>query len=303
MKVLTYKVTLIAAVFPTLILAQWFRETKKFSLSMDPIDIVIACHEKDKDVLQVCIKSVKKYIKNARRIIVISEKKLTSQAEWFNEDLFPFSKKSIELEFSKIDPKFYSDKGKKDRIGWYFKQILNFYSLRIIPNISDNVLILDSDVIFLKPIQFIDQNGIMLHGPGEENHLPYFEHMNKLLPGLKRVIKQYSGISHHMLFQRPIIEDLFSLVESYHKTSFWKAYCHCVNPKDIALSGAADYEIYFNFLLMRSNQYKIRPLKWRNIQRISDLKYLVNKNTVYDFVACHHWQKIKENINFNNIQI
>ncbi len=276
--------------FITIIInSNWYQETKHYDLNNDPIDVIIACHEKDAKVLPLCINSVKKFVKNYRRIIILSEKQFTNEAEWFDESLFPFSKKSIANEFSLIEPKFFENPRNVVRVGWYFKQIMNFYAEFIVPNISKNILILDGDTIFLKPVEFLDDEGNMLHVPGTENYLAYFEHMGRLLPGLKKVYENYSGISHHMLFQKPILEDLFNLVESHHKIPFWQAYCRCVEPNEIQHSGSADYEIYFNFVLMRTKQIKLRSLKWENISRISLLNYYIQNG--YDFVSWHSYTR------------
>lgn len=274
--------------------AEWYQKLKVFNLPKGQIDVVIACHEKDKYTLEYCITNVKKFVKNLRRIIVVSGNHLTNNAEWFDESLFPFSKKLIEQEFALMDPDFYNDPVKIQRVGWYFKQILNFYAAFVIPNISSNILILDADVLFAKSIEFTDSKGTMLHAPGTEHVDFYFEHMSRLLPGLKKVIPNYSGISHHMLFQRPILKDLFSLVESYHKMEFWRAYCRCISPNAFGSSGSADYEIYFNFVLMRTKQIKIRILKWENIESIS--KFNTFQEGGYDFVSCHSWARNKEEI-------
>jgi ankyrin repeat protein len=266
---------------------QWTTQKKIYNLSNQPIDIVIACHEKDLYTLDECIQSVKKYVKNKNRIIVISKYKLTEMAEWVSEEIFPFSKKSIETEFSKIDPLLYNDPTRLERMGWYFKQILNFYAPLIIPNISSNVLILDADIIFNKPIEFVDHEGNMLHAPGTENHQPYYDHMQNLLPGLKKIYSELSGISHHMLFQKPIVEDLISLVEKHHNMKFWQAYIHAINPNWPGRSWTADYEIYFNFVLMRTNQIKLRNLKWLNINVKTDALSYQSEN--FDFFACHHY--------------
>lgn len=272
---------------------EWTIQKKIYNLSNQPIDIVIACHEKDIYTLDECIKSIIKFVKNKNRIIVISKNKLTDMAEWFSEDNFPFSKKDVEIEFSKIDSLLYKDQSRLERIGWYFKQIINFYAPLIIPDISNNVLILDADIIFNKPIEFVDNEGNMLHGTGIENHQPYFDHMNNLLPGLKKVYTELSGISHHMLFQKPVLEDLMSLVEEHHNKKFWQAYIHSINPSWPGRSWTADYEIYFNFVLMRTNQIKLRNLRWLDITYLSNILLNIdeNINDNYDFYACHSYSR------------
>lgn len=269
--------------------AHWADTIKIFPVKPDPIDIVIACHEKDIEILPLCIKNARQYVKNARRVIILSEKPFTQEAEWFDESRMPFSKKSIAEEFSLIDPTFKQDPNKIKRVGWYFKQIMNFYAAFVIPGVSSNILILDADTVFLRSTEFVDDQGVMLHAPGTEHYQAYFDHMQRFLPGLKKVLKEHSGISHHMLFQKPILEDLFSLVESHHNLKFWQAYCRCVDIKEIALSGSADYEIYFNFVLMRTKQIKLRPFKWANITKRSDIK--PHQEQGYTFVSWHSYNR------------
>jgi hypothetical protein len=282
-----YKSIFLSLFLISLHASNWLEKRIVFNVNNDPIDVFIACHEKDQDILQICVDGAKKYIKNVRRIIVASDRRLTDKAEWFDEADLPFSKKDIAREFAQRDPFFEESIQKKRRVGWYFKQIMNFYAPLVVPGISSNVLILDADTVFLKPVSFVDSKGTMLQAPGTEYHKPYFEHMERFLPGLKRVYLKYSGISHHMLFQRAVLKDLFHLVEKHHQCKFWQAYCRSVAIKDIPSSGSADYEIYFNFVLQRSDQMKIRPLKWTNINQLKLIKQYQKNN--FDFVSCHHW--------------
>ena len=261
---------------------------KEFNIKYEPIDVVICCHEKDIYSLEICIENVKKYVNDIRRIIVISNKRLTENAEWFDENKMPFSKGDLFHEFSLKDPDFANNTQKKSRVGWYFKQIMNFYAPLIIPGISLNVLILDADVIFTKSIKFIDDYGIAFYSTAPENHIPYFEHMSRFLPGLNRV-PNTSGVAHHMIFQKAVLEDLFNLVESYHKLDFWKVYVSMVDINHIASSGAADYEIYFHFLFNRTKQAIIRNLNWRNVTSMYELDFF--KNAGYDFLSIHAWSR------------
>ena len=114
----------------------------------DKIDVVIPAHEKDIKTLPYCIARAKKCVENIGRVFVISNRKLVDNAEWFDESKFPFSKKDVEKVI----------KGRTGfKIGWHFQQLLKFYSLFTIPNISKNVLILDSDTVFYKKTKFIEK--------------------------------------------------------------------------------------------------------------------------------------------------
>jgi hypothetical protein len=259
-----------------------------YPLRNEPIDVVIPCTDKDLDTLNLCIAGIKENCAQVRRIIVVSSYPLTDQAEWFNEAAYPFSKKTVALHLlqgnKQAAKKFLQP---PSRVGWYFQQLLKFYAPFVIPEISSNILVLDSDVLFLNPVEFLDANFGGLYNPGSDNYAPYFKHAHKFLPGLHRLYPTYSGIADHMLFQRAVLEDLFLAVESHHQRPLWQAFCHCVSPEDLPLSGASEYEIYFNFVFSRTDQVHIRHLKWDNVRtldKISDFK-----SQGYHYIACHKW--------------
>ncbi|MDE3045936.1 MAG: hypothetical protein KGJ02_04760 [Verrucomicrobiota bacterium] len=263
-----------------------------FPLTNDPIDIVIPCAPKDVSTLNRCIHSIRKYGQHINRIIVLSSTFLTPNAEWFDEAKFPFSKADLALEI------FHGDADAanaflttpKSRIGWIYQQFLKLYASFVIPDISPNVLVLDADVIFLKPISFMTETGEPLFTPSREYYQPYFEHAESLLPGLHRVNEQYSGIAHHMLFQKPILEDLFKQISFTHQTEPWKAICRAVDLDKVRFACMSEYEIYFNFALLRTPQAHIRELKWANITSLKERKKYQKKG--YTYVAYHEWSRI-----------
>ena len=61
-----------------------------YPLIDDPIDVVLVTHPKDKGTLDYCIDGIRENCSKVRRVIVVSSKKLTNKAEWFNENQFPF---------------------------------------------------------------------------------------------------------------------------------------------------------------------------------------------------------------------
>ena len=272
---------------PLTLAAQFEKINYKFSA--EPIDVVIPCAPKDKKTLSLCIQGIKQYGNNIRRIIVVSKEKITDEAEWYSEDAYPFTKEDIAREIFHGDKKAYKKflLRKRSRIGWIYQQFLKLYAPFVIPEISSNVLVLDSDVIFLNPTNFMTETGEPIFHPAPEYHAPYFDHMKKLLPDLKKVYEEHSGVSHHMLFQRPILEDLFNLISQQHKVDAWKAIARCINPKIENLISLSEYEIYFNFALLRSSQVHIETIKWLNVSPLKKLeKY---KNLGFSFLACHEY--------------
>lgn len=270
---------------------EFFLKRKKiYPLTNEPIDVIIVCHPKDLRTLDLSIEGIANHIENRRRIIVVSAQKLTENAEWFDESLYPFSKKDVAMEIFRGDHAVahqYISRS-DSRIGWIYQQLLKLYAPFVIPDISSNMLVVDADTIFLRDINFFDKYGRSLYNPGIDRHKPYFKHAERLLPGFTRVFPRYSGISHHMLFQRPVLEDLFNMIRSVHNTDPWRALCRCIDLKEVMDAGISEYEIYFNFAFARTKQVRLRFLKWKEM--------IFNREQIYEreqegyhYVSCHNY--------------
>ena len=251
------------------IFAYFGEQKKSFILKDEPIDVVITARNKGRS--EYCIDSIRTYGHNIRNIYIISPYKETDKAIWIDENIFPFTDLEVATHIFKDDKKAqaYLSKGRR-RIGWYLQQLLKRYSPLVIPNISSNILLLDSDVLFLQPIHFMNEKNEPLFCRGSQYHTPYFRHANRLLPGFTRVDKGVSGIAHHMLIQRNVIENLFELIESIHNKPAWEAICDCVELRpngELHSTGLSEFEIYFNYFLATSNQGHQRDLSWANVTK------------------------------------
>tara|TARA_A100001037_G_scaffold287811_1_gene297749 strand:- start:1535 stop:2263 length:729 start_codon:yes stop_codon:yes gene_type:complete len=177
----------------------------------------------------------------------------------FDEAGFPFS-------FDDLRPRFKDDK----RVGWYLQQLIKLYAWKVIPGLSDPYVVIDADTYFLKATNF-EEDGRLLFTRAPEYHKPYFEHMQRLLPGLHRV-QDCSGVAHHMPLSHEILEDLFNRVESTHGVAFWEAFLNCVDSAHREGSGASEYETVFNFTQMHHpHRFQLRELDWKNKSRSSGL--------------------------------
>ncbi len=267
-----------------------FKKNITYNLQQAPLDVVLVAHEKDSKTLELSIAAIKKHVKKLQRVIVVSEKKLSHNAEWFDEGLFPFTKRTVALEIfsgnSNLADVYLNDN--KTRIGWIYQQLLKLYAQFIIPDISPNMLIVDSDTIFLQDIDFISESGGGLYCVGTEYYKPYFEHAARLLPGFEKIYLPHSGIVHHMLMQRSILEDFFSTVEAIHNMPLWQALCTSIDKKHLYGSALSEYELYFNFACARTKQVSIRPLVWKN-NALANCDFNQLAKDGYDFVSCHDY--------------
>jgi len=252
-------------------------------------DIVIPVGPSDTEQINDQLEFTKKNIIGYRNIYLICYNPSISITDKntiiVDEKLFPFTIKDIEKYHSKYD-----------RNGWYLQQLLKLYAGIIIPGILDRYLVIDADTYFLKPAVFVE-DGKCLYNTGNEYHIPYFDHMLKLHPSLVKQIKE-SGICHHMIFEKKHINGLFSLVEEYNnignsKKQFWEIFLEKVNPEHygmtyINMSGASEYEIYLNYVLIyHREQIKIRKLEWMDANKSPNDYIDLN----YDYVSWHYFMR------------
>jgi hypothetical protein len=240
------------------------------------IDIVIPVHKKDLPILEHCIFQARRKISGVRRVIVVSKERYTNNAEWFDEALYPFSYKEVHNLLG------------GSHVGWNYQQLLKLYSSLVIPGISENVLVLDSDTVFFKKVRMLDDDGRALFNLSKDkniNRKPFDtrveEHIKNLFPAISRQnlpqnLQDFSGICHHMVFNRKIIAELFEKVENFHeqktgiKQPFYKlALADCGLEMSLA-----EYQIYFNYVaIFHSEKIAIRKLNYKNTADSNIRKY------------------------------
>lgn len=233
-------------------------------------DIVIPVGPNDKSVIEKQIKYTKKNIIGYRNIyLVCYDPTITIDGcIIINENIFPFNIETVQ--------KYH---GKLKRNGWYLQQLLKLYAGKVIPEILEKYLVIDSDTFFLKPTTFVENNKC-LYNYGTEYHKPYFQHMKKLDKDLIKIDKNKSGICHHMIFETKYIDELISTIEKNHNDLFYNLFLKTITEKKF--SGASEYEIYFNYMLKNNpDKIKIRKLKWTNTNKLET-------NSNLDYIS-YHW--------------
>lgn len=241
-------------------------------------DIVISSCKKDEFVLQKAIESIKTYIIGYRRIIVVSNEKLVDMdgVEWFDEKKYPFSIKDVYDNMYNMVP----EKKRRRKVS-YINQLIKLYAHMVIPDLSENILIYDSDIIFIKQTTFFE-DGLPLYGNrivrlygGYNKYLnhhlklhPSFDFYNKLKINqeLKKHNKFCSGICHHIIYNKKIIEEIISLIENEYNVTFWKYYLNLVDTRDSNPNlecEPANCELYYNYVnLFHPEKIKIRNITW-----------------------------------------
>lgn len=244
---------------------------------MIDIDIIIPAHEKDINTLELCISGAKQNIKGVKNVYVISKDKLTESAIWYPESKLPFSIKDVAKKI-----------GAHWRTSWYYADLLEGCSSIYVDGPSDYTLILDSDTIFLRPVSLIWENArgdrkVFLNTSSSDGTMAYLEHIHKLIPEttyLNEVehqmlynmqLLQISGVTHWILQEKYIVQEMIDRVEKYHNKPFWEAALDTTcqdyqslphdNNHETCPGKMASFELYFTYLLrFHRNKAIIRNL-------------------------------------------
>ncbi len=267
---------------------------KHFQFLNEPIDVVIPAISKDIETLDLCIEGIKKNGKSVRNVYVVSPEPLTAKATWVDEKDFPFSKYDVAFAIYKNQEKAKAYLAKPgNRIGWIYQQLLKLYAPLIIKGVSSNVLLLDSDTIFLNPVSFLNERFEPLFNPGISHGKQYFVHAKKVIPGFKKFFRKHSGITHHMLVQKNVMESLFATIKLHNQNMDpWKALCHHIDREasgDVTNLALSEFEIYFNYIFAATNQAHIRTLRWANVSSLASMERY--KAEGYHYISCHTYMK------------
>ena len=131
-----------------------------------------------------------------------------------------------------------------------------------------------------------------LYNYGTEYFKQYFNHIERLIPGLKKQIDNKSGICHHMIFEKKYVYEIMNICGGIN--SFYGVFLNNVEEKYYDNSGASEYELYFNYMLYKHREkIRIRKLKCKLDLKENDLKNF--DKIKYDYVSIHWYRKIDIN--------
>ncbi len=244
------------------------------------MDIVIPYHPKDGGTINECLDSIKLYVNKYRNIFIISNKNHNfKDTIWINLDNFPFDGNSV-INFH----------GKTPKNGWYLQQLIKLYSVICIPNISNTICVIDSDIVFCNTINLyetdINKPNLNIQYDVIKGHAQwgpdYFIHMKKLHPELERIDPNITGINQVFSIKKSTIINLFKLVETYHNNNlkFWELFLHFAEGTK---SGASEFEILINYILkFELNEYNL--VKWVfGLAKIDKHNVLCSQNNILYF--------------------
>ena len=130
--------------------------------------------------------------------------------------------------------------------GWLEQQFLKMAYSRICQ--KEYYLVWDLDTIPIKPIKMFE-NGHPIFDMKIEHNIPYFNTIEKLIPGLKFANRSY--ISEHMIIKTELMKNLLDIIEKNSKLPgifFWEKVLMAIDIKFINFSGFSEFETYGSFV-------------------------------------------------------
>ena len=251
---------------------------------MKNYDIVIVSHEKDFNNIKFIVEYSQKNLKFDSIHLILSERKEFTDLELVKTLTDKPVFLHIETDVLQVD---------KTRINhrpnWIYQMMLKMFQ-----NVTDNdnFLIIESDCLILKEIDFFENGKTILYLCRDQEHIPYFKFNNIL--GFGREYN-HSFISEFMMYDKQIVKDMLSKSNCNDVDDFLEIVYNNTNNDCYP----ADYELYGNFCFKyHRDKIDVKHLNYNFFGRESrispfwnddEIRNLINTNSDKEVISFHTW--------------
>ena len=243
------------------------------------IDFVIPFHSKDLPSLKIVIEGIKNIsCINSIFVVSIENPKLEgvihiSEKCW---DKY-INKQKIAKKFSTYAPNLLR------RTNWLYQQFIKLYAHKVIIELTDSYVLLDSDTIFVRDVMFNPDK--FYYCFAREYHEPYINPIKKLLDVEKTI--GFSTICHHMIFNKKKMAEMHSLIkDKFNSDSLFDTILSILDYTES--SCFSEWDLYSNYMILNHPEIcEHRQLYWSNIRRIPSRSQINLLKDHVDFVSCH----------------
>jgi hypothetical protein len=250
------------------------------------LEVFIPCLEKDLLNLERNIKNIYKYLKHPiKRINIVSPENKLIQDFCKKNDVNFIDELDV-LNLKKSELKYIVNN--IDRNGWLYQQLLK-YSFDLISE-TENYLVIDADTILTKS-QVYENEGKLVLLISDEYHIPYFNNYYKLTGQVPK--SKLSSVTHSMLFNKTILNNLKSHIEEYNKLNWIDAIISNIDKNE--LSGFSEFETYGLWVFDNFSDKYIREyyfnksLKQSKIELLNKIENEYQKNEIIRSVSFHKY--------------
>lgn len=238
---------------------------------MQNYDIVIVSHEKDFNNIKFIIKHCESNLKCDSYHLILSERKEYEEKDF----LRTLTQKPIHFHNENDVLKVDKDRV-KHRPNWIYQMLLKMFQ-NVTKN--DNYLIIESDCLILKPLEFFEGDKFNIFLCRDQNHNPYFKFNNIL--GFGREYN-HSFISEFMMYNKNLVLDMLQKSNCKNVNDFLELIYENVDDSCYP----ADYELYGNFLYKyHQEKINIKNISFDFYGRESRIKSFWDDNEINQLIA------------------
>ena len=136
--------------------------------------------------------------------------------------------------------------------GWYYQQFLKMQYARKCKD--EYYMVWDGDTSPCRKVDMVqDQSGKPYFDMKSEYHEGYFDTIERLFPGMRKVISR-SFISEHMLIKTDIMNEMIAAIENNSEisgNSFWEKVLNAIPVDRIQESDFSEFETYGTYTALR----------------------------------------------------
>lgn len=203
-----------------------------------PIDVVIPVADKDLEVLPFSIDGVRMNVRHPiMNIWVIAPVSRGIQLVCDRKDCrFVDERSVVDMEPGSIELVVNGT----DRSRWIYQQFLKWNADSL--GETSHVLVIDADTVLVRP-QVYERGGKIIFHYSDERNQPYYDMYGRLLK--ENVICPMSFVSHQMLFEKQMLQELKARIETIHGCDWRTAILQNLDRAQV--SGFSDYDTYGHY--------------------------------------------------------
>lgn len=248
---------------------------------MKNYDIVIVSHEKDFNNIKFIVEYSQKNLKFDSIHLILSERKEFTDLELLKTLTDKPVFLHLESNILKVD---------KSRINhrpnWIYQMLLKIFQN---VTLNDDFLIIESDCLILKEINFFEEDKTTLYLCRDQNHTPYFNFNNLL--GFGREYN-HSFISEFMMYDKKVVKELLNKTNCKTVEDFLELIYLYIDSE----SYPSDYDLYGNFYYSNyPDKFETKLLNFdmsgrtKNYWSDGEIKQLIETHQDKDAISFHCW--------------
>jgi hypothetical protein len=255
---------------------------------MTAVDVVIPAHPKDFPVLRHSVRSVLRWLEPVQRVYVVASEPFPTKDPRVVS--VPESS-ATSLPTSAQLSERWTEHGSTAaaRAGWIYQQVLKLGVPEFIPDISAAYMLVDADVIWLRPWQIaIDDRIRFPYTQAFEYHPPYRDAYYRLFGA--RPQAPFSLTAHQMVYDQDLLAQMKRAIEERHGVAWWEAYVQAADP--LEPSSISELDIFGLWVLdNHPAAASHRQLNYLNVPVVPGLLGRAAYARDFNFVAAHAWQR------------